>query len=119
MRLNICERSVLLLILFCPSGCAFEARPGSSLRNPASAWQRDRPDESSLLHSVQNHRWNVPADSELVEEIRETLDFRLREDFDRWLDAKDPGELLEHATLTQVAIDRGIFGLDALFVFCD
>jgi mono/diheme cytochrome c family protein len=62
---------------------------------------------------------NLPADSELLDQIRDALDFRLREEFDRNLDAVDPGELLEHARLSQKAIDRGIFGLDALFVVGD
>lgn len=61
----------------------------------------------------------LPADSDLLRQIEAALDFRLREDFDRVLDARESGELLEHATLTQLAIDRGIFGSDALFVFGD
>ena len=61
----------------------------------------------------------IPPDSELLQQIADAVDFRQREDFDRALDAVDPGELLEHATLTQAAIDRGIFGPDALFVVGD
>jgi mono/diheme cytochrome c family protein len=61
----------------------------------------------------------LPADSELLDELRVAVDFRARDDFDRFLDARDPGELLEHATITQTALDRGIFGLDDLFVIGD
>ena len=58
----------------------------------------------------------VPTGSQLVEEIEAALDLRVREDFYRALDARDPDELLEHATLTQIAVDRGIFGADAIYV---
>ena len=61
----------------------------------------------------------LPNDITLREQLEEALDLRSRDDFDRALDAKDPGELLEHATFTQLAIDNGIFRLDALFVVGD
>ena len=35
------------------------------------------------------------------------------------LDARDPGELVEHATLTESAFDRGALGIDTLFVVGD
>src|SRR5207245_1809614 len=44
---------------------------------------------------------------------------RRREFFDRVLDARDPGELVEHATLTEAALDRHKLGIDALFVVGD
>jgi len=61
----------------------------------------------------------VPPDGVILEQLSEALELKLRDDFDRALDAVDPGELLEHATLTQTAVDRGVFGLDALFVVGD
>jgi hypothetical protein len=61
----------------------------------------------------------LPADPVILEEIRAALAFREREDFDRFLDATEPGELIEHATVHQFAIDKGVYDLDALFVFGD
>ncbi len=60
-----------------------------------------------------------PPDPVLLDEIREALDFRQREDFDRFLDAVEPGELIEHATVTQLGVDKGVYDIDALFVFGD
>lgn len=61
----------------------------------------------------------LPSDSELAADLADAIDFRQRETFDRIHDAWDPGELVEHATMTQLAIDRGIFGKDALFTVGD
>lgn len=61
----------------------------------------------------------LPSDNELARDLAEAVDFRQRETFDRVHDAWDPGELVEHATMTQIALDRGIFGKDALFVVGD
>lgn len=58
-------------------------------------------------------------DVELIAQLDDAIELYRRESFDRWLDAVDPGELLEHATITQATLDRGIHGLDALFVFGD
>src|SRR6185295_18552110 len=61
----------------------------------------------------------VPEDTVLLEELERAVDLRRREDFDRTLDARDPGELVEHATLTDAALDRHVLGVDALFVVGD
>ena len=61
----------------------------------------------------------VPEDPVLLEELRKAIDLRTREHFDRVLDAREPGELVEHATLTEHALDRRILGIDALFVVGD
>src|SRR5262249_46499196 len=45
----------------------------------------------------------IPEDTVLLQELQKAVDLRRREDFDRTLDARDPGELLEHATLTEKA----------------
>jgi len=61
----------------------------------------------------------LPEDTVLLQELQKAVDLRRREDFDRTLDARDPGELLEHATLTEAALDRHLLGIDALFVVGD
>ncbi|TMA32176.1 MAG: hypothetical protein E6J79_19310, partial [Deltaproteobacteria bacterium] len=61
----------------------------------------------------------IPDDTVLMQELEKSIDLRRREDFDRMLDARDPGELIEHATLTEKALDRRILGIDALFVVGD
>ena len=73
----------------------------------------------TLGEDLVRHAAVVPPDSVLLEGIADAVDFRQREDFDRVLDAWEPGELLEHATLTQLAIDRGVFDLETLFVAGD
>ena len=76
----------------------------------AATAERPVPRAGDLLPALQ-----LPSDSELAADLADAVDFRLRENFDRVHDAWDPGELLEHATLTQIALDRGIFGKEALF----
>src|SRR5438046_4000535 len=61
----------------------------------------------------------TPDDAVLLQELEKAVDLRRREDFDRMLDARDPGELIEHATLTEKALDRRIPGTDARFVVGD
>ncbi len=57
----------------------------------------------------------IPSDHELELEILDALDKKRRADLDRSLDAKEPGEQLEHATLSQIALDRQVFTLDDMF----
>jgi hypothetical protein len=61
----------------------------------------------------------IPDDAVLIEQLEESIDLRRREDFDRMLDARDPGELIEHATLTEGRFDRTTLGIDTLFVVGD
>src|SRR5437762_9986655 len=61
----------------------------------------------------------IPDDAVLLQELEKAVDLRRREDFDRMLDARDPGELVEHATLTGAGLDRRTLGIDALFVVGD
>ena len=61
----------------------------------------------------------IPEDAVLVEELEKAVDLRRRENFDRMLDARDPGELVEHATLTEAALDRRKLGAHALFIVGD
>jgi len=61
----------------------------------------------------------IPDDTVLREQLRKAIDLRRREFFDRVLDARDPGELIEHATLTDAVLDGRKIGIDALFVVGD
>ena len=61
----------------------------------------------------------VPDDMIVMSEIERAVDLRRREHFDRVLDARDPGELVEHATLTEGRFDAHNFGNDVLFVVGD
>jgi hypothetical protein len=61
----------------------------------------------------------VPDDTVLLEQLDKAIDLRRREDFDRMLDARDPGELIQHATLSEAALDRGTIGIDSLFLVGD
>ena len=61
----------------------------------------------------------IPDDTVLRSQLEKAIDLRRRENFDRMLDARDPGELVEHATLTEAALDRNKLGVDALFVVGD
>ncbi len=61
----------------------------------------------------------VPDDVVLAKDLERAVELRRREDFDRMLDAADPGELVEHATLGDAALDRQALSVDALFVVGD
>ena len=61
----------------------------------------------------------IPDDAVLAEQLQRAIDLRRRESFDRMLDASDPGELVEHATLSEQALDRRIVAVDTLFVVGD
>ena len=61
----------------------------------------------------------IPDDTVLLEQLTKAIDLRRREDFDRMLDASDPGELVEHATLSDAALDRHVIGIDTLFIVGD
>jgi mono/diheme cytochrome c family protein len=62
---------------------------------------------------------DIPDDTLLLEQLARAVDLRRREDFDRMLDARDPGELIEHATLSERALDRKVLGIDTLFIVGD
>src|SRR5262249_39130810 len=61
----------------------------------------------------------VPDDVVLAQDLERAIELRRRENFDRMLDARDPGELVEHATLSEQALDRRTLGIDSLFVVGD
>ena len=61
----------------------------------------------------------IPDDVVLAKDLERAVELRQRENFDRVLDARDPGELVEHATLSEAALDRRVLGIDSLFVVGD
>ena len=61
----------------------------------------------------------LPDDNFLRVQLEKAVDLRRREDFDRMLDAREAGELIEHATLSEAALDRSTLGIDVLFIFGD
>jgi hypothetical protein len=61
----------------------------------------------------------IPDDTIVMSELKRAVTLRRREHFDRVLDAREPGELIEHATLTESRFDNNDFGVGALFVVGD
>lgn len=61
----------------------------------------------------------VPDDTVLLDDLTRAIDLRRREDFDRVLDARDPGELVEHATLTEIDFDHRAVTSATLFIVGD
>jgi len=61
----------------------------------------------------------ITDDAVLIEMLTDAIELRRREDFDRTLDARDPGELIEHATLTDTDFDHRKLGIDTLFIVGD
>ncbi|MEO6029654.1 MAG: di-heme oxidoredictase family protein [Candidatus Binatia bacterium] len=61
----------------------------------------------------------MPDDEVLREDLARAIDLRTREHFDRVLDAREPGELIEHATLAENVFARRAISIDALFVVGD
>lgn len=77
-------------------------------------------DEPAGLPSIYDlSRHAPPDDSVLAEQLDGAIELRRREDFDRVLDARDPGELIEHATLTDVDFDHRSLDIDTLFIVGD
>lgn len=85
---------------------------------PAQVSSSPRADMSPVA-SLARDDIAVPEDPVLMAELEKAIDLRRREDFDRVLDARDPGELVEHATLSDAGLDRHLVGVDALFVVGD
>lgn len=61
----------------------------------------------------------VTDDAFLLEMLAEAIELRRREDFDRTLDARDPGELIEHATLQEHHFDHRKLDNESLFIVGD
>jgi hypothetical protein len=84
------------------------AAPGDAPRRAGPPAGVLRPDDAA-----------IPDDPVLLHQLEEAVELRRREDFDRMLDARDPGELVEHATLTDVHFAHRHVGIDTLFVVGD
>src|SRR5437870_13613237 len=65
-------------------------------RDAASAWSAGFATDDTA----------IPDDTVLMQELEKSIDLRRREDFDRLLGARDRGERIEHATLTEKALVR-------------
>jgi hypothetical protein len=76
-------------------------------------------EESSWIAGFATRETAIPDDTVVLKELERSIDLRRREDFDRVLDARDPGELVEHATLTDVDFDHRALGIDTLFIVGD
>ena len=64
------------------------------------------PIDRRLLRARDLERVEVPGDDVLRAELADALEKKRRDVADRELDAADPGELIEHSTLTQQTLDR-------------
>src|SRR5262249_54542962 len=73
-------------------------------------------EDSAWIRGFAPHDETLPDDPVLREQLEKAIDLRRRERFDRVLDARDPGELVEHATLTEVDFDHRTLGIDTLFI---
>lgn len=78
-----------------------------------------RADEPNGLPRLSSYDAAIPDDPVLLEQLDDAVTLRRREDFDRVLDARDPGELIEHATLTEVDFEHRDLGIDTLFIVGD
>lgn len=88
------------------------------------AWLRADPPPAPYEHPPWLASWSrydeaIPDDVVLREDLDRAIDLRRREHFDRVLDAREPGELIEHATLLDEVFDERVIGIDALFVVGD
>jgi hypothetical protein len=87
-----------------------------------SSWRARRPAGAAAQAADDVFRLDdatIPDDPTLLAELEKAIDLRRRENFDRVLDAREPGELVEHATLTEETFRRASLGVDRLFVVGD
>ena len=76
-------------------------------------------EESAWIAGFATRDAAIPDDTVLLEQLEKSIDLRRREEFDRVLDAREAGELIEHATLTEVDFDHRPLGIDTLFIVGD
>ena len=95
---------VLILVLLCQ--CAKqEVQPSAQFTTRELPWA-DETNGDTKFDWLQN-------------ELTEASERYFAEQYEISLDAFDPGELLEHSTLTQIAIEQGAFSNQDLFRFGD
>src|SRR5689334_15803229 len=61
----------------------------------------------------------IPDDTILLEQLHAASELRRRENFDHVLDAREPGELIEHATLTEMMFEQSPIAIGTLFIVGD
>jgi hypothetical protein len=61
----------------------------------------------------------IPDDTILLEQLHTASELRRRENFDHVLDGREPGELIEHATLTEMMFERSPIAIGTLFIVGD
>jgi hypothetical protein len=85
-----------------------EGKVPPAAHRPSAAASDFRPDERPIADDVI-----------LTKLLADAIELRRREDFDRTLDARDPGELIEHATLNDDQFNYRTLGIDTLFIVGD
>ncbi|HSP99465.1 MAG TPA: di-heme oxidoredictase family protein [Candidatus Dormibacteraeota bacterium] len=98
-------------------GCLVGSAFGLALIQAHGRSTADEPRTGSALSAIDEAA--IPDDTVLLTELTKAIDLRKREDFDRVLDAREPGELVEHATLTEVDFEHRTFAIDTLFIVGD
>lgn len=98
------------------AACALASFAAIQLRADAKVAERSLPSWESTFNRYDDV---IPDDVVLREDLDRAIDLRRREHFDRVLDAREPGELIEHATLLDEVFDERVIGIDALFVVGD
>ncbi len=73
------------------------------------------PEQVAFTSMLFDEALTIPSGHDLEREMLDAFDKKRRSDLDRALDALEPGEQLEHATLTQAALDTGAYSNDDLF----
>lgn len=63
--------------------------------------------------------WDAPPEAALAAAVEGALEFRLRAENDRLLDARDPGEQLAHLQLPLEALEAQLLAPEALFILGD
>jgi mono/diheme cytochrome c family protein len=105
VKAEVSRRLAQLSLLIACVGCSGEPTPTLVIRPEPLPFDAVHPD--------------IPDDAELLEGIAGAVEFRQGSNFDRNFDAVDPGEGIEHATFTQIAIDAQNPTLDFLFAVGD
>lgn len=128
------RRDALRLLVLASVGAALLVPPSGTTAGTSESAQRasdparSTPDPRQVAPVAAQAAWTspfttddvvLPDDTVLLEQLESAVDLRRREDFDRMLDARDPGELIEHATLTEVDFDHRKLGIDTLFIVGD
>lgn len=103
-------------LLLASALCAIAAALGASAARSERAQDGRRAWEALL--AADDTR--VPDEPVLTEQLEEAIELRRREDYDRVLDARDPGELIEHATLSEKDFEhREGIDIETLFIVGD